>query len=548
MSNPPETHIALTHPCIVTIQDTSRPRSPPSAAIKLTRSHLKKQTEVEIEPKSLVDGLGQEAEEVQIMKEETLQDIDTAGETNELVDQTVKSEPQSTPDRPSSPPLSAVPNVIARLRNDTPGKRSTSNKENVEPEEAMATPQALNYDELENAVVSVNNTPSRSPQPTPRPEDHIVALDVLNDAVENVSKDIPEVQTSPEKPKKAATPPKKAAPIVRTTKASAARISMAQSKNASSNDPALGRPRQSMALSRASSVRETSSRPAPASKRVISTSSTKEEKASDGEKKEVVIPHSKPRPISMSFPTPPPPPKSTKAPTQSSFQLPGEAVAAKLRAAREARQQKETFEEEKRPAFKARPAPSALSKAPAVRQTNASKARESVMNGKEFKMPTTAASALGAAHRRANSVATTRPSAAATSRVVSSGTTSSRLAALGEKPSARPRPSTSMANISKPRMSTSSTTTTSAQRVPSGSVSGKGTSKGKEVFNRAANAKATADKEKHEREEANKKARAEAAERSRQMSREFAEKQRAKKRAAAGKQGPVEGAAAAVTA
>jgi hypothetical protein len=54
------------------------------------------------------------------------------------------------------------------------------------------------------------------------------------------------------------------------------------------------------------------------------------------------IPHSKPRPMSMSFPTPPPPPKSTKPPTRSTFQLGGEAVAAKLKAAKEERQRRET--------------------------------------------------------------------------------------------------------------------------------------------------------------------------------------------------------------
>jgi hypothetical protein len=53
------------------------------------------------------------------------------------------------------------------------------------------------------------------------------------------------------------------------------------------------------------------------------------------------IPHSKPRPMSMSFPTPAPPSKSTKAATQATFQLPGEAIAAKLKADKEARLQRQ---------------------------------------------------------------------------------------------------------------------------------------------------------------------------------------------------------------
>ncbi|KAK5171416.1 uncharacterized protein LTR77_004560 [Saxophila tyrrhenica] len=513
------------------IQDTSRPTSPPSPAVKLTRSQLKRRAEEETEPKSLIDGIGQTPDESETMKEETPQDSLTAAETNQSIDPMLEVESPSAFDAPTSPLPSAVPNFIKHLRNETSGKRSTSNKENVEPEEPMATPQTPNYDELENAVVSTTGTPSRSSQLTPVTHDPVIALDQLDDAVETVNKDIPEVQTSPEKPKKSTTPPKKAAPVVRTTKAAAARISMAHNKDTASKGPTLGRPQPSMALGRSSSLRESSSvRPVPTGKRVTSTSSTKDDKAPECEKKEVVIPHSKTRPISMSFPTPPPPPKSRKAPTQSTFQLPGEAVAAKLKAAREARQQKEAQEEEKKPAFKARPVPAGLSKAPSVRQTNASKARESVMNGKDFKMLTTAASA---AHKRANSVATTKPTAT-TSRVVSRETKPTTASMT-----TRPRPSTSLANLSKPRSSTGpAATTTTTQRVTSsGSATGKGTTKGKEVFNRAAVAKANADKEKAEREAAVKKAKADAAERSRQASREFAEKQRARKAAAAaGKQ------------
>ncbi len=270
-------------------------------------------------------------------------------------------------------------------------------------------------------------------------------------------------------------------------------------------------------------------------KRVSSNSSVKDLKASEGEKKEVVIPHSKPRPISMSFPTPPPPPKSRKALTQSTFQLPGDAIAAKLKAAREARQQKEAEEVAKKPAFKARPVPSTLSKAPSVRQTNASRARESIMNGKDLK---TSTSGTAPGHGRANSVATTRPSVMRASIV----STQSSKPAVG-KPSvplasAKPRASTAMANISKPRDSTTASTGT---RVTS-------TSKGKEVFNRAAVAKANAAKEKEEREAAAKKARADAAERSRQLSREFAEKQKAKKAAAAARDAAANSAGAAVVA
>ena len=481
------------------------------------------------------------------MKEEMVSNNNAASETIDSVDVYIDDDLELKNDlKSASPPPTALPNTISRLRVDTPAKRSTSNKENVEPD-AMASPQPttpLNYDHLDHTAASAATppSPSRSRSPTSKAEDPIVALDQLDDAVENINKDIPDVQTSPEKPKNVESKSpvlkkkEKAPPVVRTTKAAAARISMAHNKEqTSSKTSSLGRPRQSMALGRASSVRESSvNKTVPDGKRVTSNSSTKEEKAQEGEggRKEVVIPHSKRRPISMSFPMPPPPPKSTKAPTQSTFQLSGDAVATKLKAQREARQQKESQEAEKK-TFKARPVPSSLSKAPSVRQTNASRARESIMNGKDLRASTLGVS--GPAHGRANSVATTRPSAPhprTVSREPSSRLTTSTRPAPST--STRPRPSTSLANISKPRTSLSTSTGT---RVASTSSSkGTSTTKGKEVFNRAAVAKANAEKEKQEREAVAKKARADAAERSRQLSREFAEKQKAKKARAAAAQ------------
>ena len=515
------------------VQDT-RPRSPPSEAVKLTRSQMKqKHTETHPEPKSLIDGLDQE----QTMKEETVRNIPVI-RTSELEHANGNIEAMVL-DAPTSPLPSAVPVITSNLRVAMPDKRSTSNKENVEPV-AMESPQPNNYDQLEDAVVTASTPPRSNRDSSVRPEDQILALDELDEAVETVNKDIPEIQTSPEKPKSKKEASKKPAPVVRTTKAAAARISLAHgSKDAAEKGPALGRPSPSKSLARSSSIRQTSS----SSNRVISTSSAKDSlRESNGEKKEVIIPHSKPRPVSMSFPTPPPPPKSTKAPTQSTFKLPGEAVAEKLRAAKEARMQREAEEEKKKPAFKARPVPSTLSKAPSIRQTNASKARESLMNGTATKRLSSVPSSAPAGHKRANSVATFRPTAPAPNARITSTTstsTSKPPATNGTRPplsAPKKRPSTAMAEMSKPRTSLAAST---FGRIPSGSAtntangtapgaSGKGTAKGKEVFNRAATAKAAADKEKAEKEEATRKARAEAAERSKLQAREWAEKQKRK--------------------
>lgn len=488
-------------------------------------------------------------------------------------------------DPPASPVATATPRVINSLRRDTPGKRSTSNKENVQPFEASSTPSTMrieqlpatpSYDELEAAVVHAATPPTAArtestiraeqtdavsearvseqaaaPTQSSRREssaragDAIEALDELDDAVESVKQAIPQVVSVSEsrrasriaqdndKPAKT-----KSAPVVKMTKAAQARLSMAQSAKSDAGASArprpsttVGRPgsiRQSTALAgglgRSSSVRQ-STVPA-AGKRVTSASSNKAGKDvthEPREKKEAVIPHSKQRPISMSFPTPPPPSKSTKAPTRSSFQLPGEAVAAKLKAAREARAVAELSkaEEEKKPAFKARPAPSMLKKTPSVRQTAASRARDSTVNGNAAPKPTT--STRSTSPKRSNTVATSKPRPSTLS--ASTSIASARTNALAVP---RSRPSTS-----GPCATSAPKPTSAAERI--GRSVSAGTTKGKEVFNRAAAAKAAAEQEKKDKEEAAKKARAAAAERSRQISREWAEKQKAKKMGAATK-------------
>lgn len=523
----------------------TRSRSPPSAAVRLTRSQLAKKAELDAapEPKSLVDGLGQTPEERHEEKKEEalsaapIHEIETSDSTsNHDVHEHSK---HVTFNAPASPEASAMPKVIASLRTDTPGKRSTSNKENMEPLEPATTnpSQAESFEMVDD--VAAATTPATMP-PVPnrdsasRLADRITALDELDDAVENVSRDIPEIQTSPEKLEPKSKPNlatkkerQKVAPVVRTTKAAQARISMFQNKEEPAKTPSLGRPRPSATLGRASSVRQsTATRAEAATKRVLSSSTVKDAKmAASVEKKEAVIPHSKPRPVSLSFPTPPPPAKSTKAPTQSTFQLPGEAVAAKLKAAREARQQKEAEEAEKKPAFKARPVPAGLSKAPSVRQTTASKARESVMNGKDLK---TSAPAPSASVKRTSSLATSRP-------IMAPPRDPAKRAAISAKPSTlslevKKRPSAVSSNASKSRSSVAAATpapVSAAQRASSNPT--KGTAKGKEVFNRAANLKAAAAAEKAEKEAAAKKARVEAAERGRQASRDWAEKQKQRK-------------------
>lgn len=516
----------------IPVKDTN-PGQDQTRAVKLTRSQLAKKPEQDVEPKSLIDGIGQTSEERdEEMKEERItKDITFSTDINmneSTHDAASDSVAQMAIDASASPLPTAVPKLIGQLRAESPSKRSTSNKENVEPRDIAET-QSLSLDGSDVAAVPI------APPPPSAPQDPITALDELDDAVEDVNKNIPDVQTSPEKPKtkkmsNSKKDSEKAAPVVRGTKASQARISLAQNTDVVGKTPSLGRARPSTTIGRSSSVRQTStSKPDFATKRVTSTSTTKPKPAAETEKKDVIIPHSKPRPVSMSFPAPPPPAKSTKAPTTSTFQLPGEAVAAKLRAAREARMHKAPEDEDKKKAFKARPVPTSLSKAPSIRQTTASKARESITTGKD---PKASAAIASATHKRASSVAVSRPAAPLLKpRIVPKDATKPTAGELTVKK----RASTALANISKPRASTTTVPGPTASTITSNS-----TIKGKEVFNRPAAAKAAAEKEKLEKEAAAKKARADAAERGRQASREWAEKQKrlaaAKKAGASGKE------------
>jgi hypothetical protein len=195
----------------------------------------------------------------------------------------------------------------------------------------------------------------------------------------------------------------------------------------------------------------------------------------------------------------PAPPKSSKAPTVPSFTLPGEAVAAKLKAQREERVKREEEEDNtKKTAFKARPVPVHRNGAAIVRQKAANKTRESLMNGdtKENVLPTRTGSIAG----KRNSTIVPRSTFGASA--------------------------TGSSNLSK-RNSVLVSKAITANDVNTQRL------KGREVFSRDKLEKEQRDKEKHEKEEAAKKARAEAAERSRVLSREWAAKQKQKAMGAA---------------
>ena len=224
------------------------------------------------------------------------------------------------------------------------------------------------------------------------------------------------------------------------------------------------------------------------------------------------------------------PAKSAKAPTKSTFALPGEAVAAKLKAQREERIKQEAEAEEEKKKFKARPVPRFSSAT--VRETAASKARQSLMigsnvnNSNENMPPSSRGSRPSTSNSAANDIKVKkRPS----SMIVKSSVNTTK-----------PTPATSLtrtnntatANTSATRSSRPISTIiqhTTTKSVVTQSDIATQRARAKEIFGREYKMKEDMERTKKEKEEAAKKARLEAAERGRAASREWAERQKLKK-------------------
>jgi hypothetical protein len=266
------------------------------------------------------------------------------------------------------------------------------------------------------------------------------------------------------------------------------------------------------------------------------------------------------------------PAKSTKAITTSSFSLPGEAIAAKLKAQREERQKREEEGAAKQAkekavtksttAIKARPRLSTAA-APAIkpRETKTSQARQSLMvaNGEKRSASGSSNKETEAAAKRAMQqmskspvkakelVVKKRPSSSrvgvdtnslkkrmdvekagiTSAKSVRANSTIHRTGAgnkTSNETSAVRRESTVHSSSSRPEAGATKATTNKADLV---------SHKGKEVSGREKLEKVTTEKARREKEEAAKKARADAAERGRAASREWAEKQKRKLAAAA---------------
>lgn len=205
------------------------------------------------------------------------------------------------------------------------------------------------------------------------------------------------------------------------------------------------------------------------------------------------------------------PAKSSKAPTRPYFELPGEAVARKLKAAREARMKGEQEEEvePKRKTFKARPV--RISQPPVIKSTATSKARISIAKGE------TPAASVSAA------LAGKRLSALSVQKRVTPAPTTANTSVRFNR--SVPSSNHTVTSVNKPRPSLEPSIRQSVTPADTALLR----AKGKEIFNRGRIEQDERDRMKKEKEEAAKKARMEAAERGRQASREWAERQKVKK-------------------
>ncbi|CAI6338305.1 unnamed protein product [Periconia digitata] len=490
------------------------------------------------------------AESPQEANQEEAINVQEDAQQLKIVPTGMNQEPHDSEVIPTTPKHTAVTPTVEVFSEPEP-KTLTSEK----PCEGETTPAANR---------TPNRPASRSPSRSPmRLEESIEAFDALEEALENVGKAIPLFdQSADEAPgkkglSKTPTPPKKKSPAV-------SRISRNPSAAPKSLKPAASRLSSGSSLGRASSVRATSSQ------------SAKDQPTRKGSGETSDYLASKRRPISMSFPAPPPPVKSQRAPTKSTFQLPGEAVAAKLKAQKEERLKREAEAgSAKKPRPISMPPPPKSTKAPtkpnfqlpgeaiaaklkaqkeerlkreaeAGNQQQQQRAPSSrpvslVLPAKSTKPPTVAnfqlpGEAVAAKLKAAREERLKREEQEAEA---------AKKAALAFKarpaPARRPIPSTTTttAGALPKRTASMSTTTTAQSRTASTSSSfsaaaapatggAVSSQKGRQVFNRDKLEKEARVRERKEKEDAAKKARAEAAERGRIASREWAERQKRK--------------------
>ncbi|KAF2399333.1 hypothetical protein EJ06DRAFT_557783 [Trichodelitschia bisporula] len=555
----------------------------PEKPVRLTRSQLAK-AEAEREASDAPGSEpGQEPEAVTQTIEEPMEF-------------TVEQPTEETMEPPSEPAVTSdIPETVVNTTEDHLSKIVEA-APSASPQLSPALDQASTISETPTmpSPTESRDRPSVSPSiAISQPEDPIEAIDALEDAIEEVGNSLPlDSPVSPTKPhsrtragkKEDAKPVAKPAtaqkdpviigkPPARTSSIRAAKppakharagsvagpVSKATVLKAPVTKPTTKVPATTASKAPAKAPATTTSKTpakAPAKAPPTLSKSTRTRPVSMAIPRNPSIAEEAPsastrqRPVSLHFPTPPPAVKSSKPPTKPTFTLPGDAVAAKLKAAREERQKREAEEREAEPekrAFKARPAPALRARPVAVKQTAASRARQSMapaaeggLSGSDKENPPVGK--MGGL-RRASTV-----TGATTSSVKRTASTRVASKTVEKAEVKKPAPRVSSLTIAKRQSvvpkrptppesrSTSHDGKTPLPALPLREAKNAITStdvktqklKGREVYNRDKMEKEAREREKREKEDAARRARAEAAERGRQASREWAEKQKRK--------------------
>jgi hypothetical protein len=229
------------------------------------------------------------------------------------------------------------PEALQEVQHAAPSVEITS-----EPE-PKTLPSETPFDETTTRTPVMSRTPSRrtsrSPSKSPmRIEESIEALDALEEALEDVGKAVSHFDKSGDEK----SPRKKAPSAVEVAEATQPKLSHPAVAPRSKTPATASLAKK---VSRAPSVAPTSNKSTTTS--LARASSLRNAPSKDARKSSVETVDylaSKRRPISMSFPTPPPPPKG-RAPTKPTFQLSSEAVATKLKAQKEERLKREAERE-----------------------------------------------------------------------------------------------------------------------------------------------------------------------------------------------------------
>lgn len=203
--------------------------------------------------------------------------------------------------------------------------------------------------------------------------------------------------------------------------------------------------------------------------------------------------------------------KSSKPPTKPTFELPGDEVSRRKRAAHEARLRAQEEEERKRREFKARPIRNSAVPSMVPRETVASRARQSRGGIEDIEDGNLSVS------KRGSNIGAHRLSIA---HLALANSSAPRSKGTYCPPARKPSPTvTGPSMTGLPLQRTASVTDSGLRR------------RAKEIYNRDSMLTVEMEREKRDREAAAKRVREEAAERGRQASREWAERQMAKKTA-----------------